>query len=264
MMMKYLKFLTFSLALCGGSAASAATLFTEDFEGLSQGTIVNGYNGITLVDGTTNQNVESGAAPAANGFSVGSNSAQYFDNDTTTGLFNVRMNLASLSFDPTLTTEISFDYYNVDNTQQDYFFVNDGSQAAGIFLNLRSGFNQVRNNDGGTLSAVGSGFLAANEWYRFELTINPVNTATDTFDLRVIRDTGGAGTTIINASGLGFRADISDISLVSWGTNTAAGASGQLSYYDNISIAQVPEPSSYAFFGAIVCLLAVGLRRLRS
>lgn len=109
---------------------------------------------------------------------------------------------------------------------------NSGSQ--GILIGLLTSVGNVQNREsGGFVSAFGSPVsLSLDTWYRYTITINPINGAADTYDLRVQSLESAAFDQ--TATGLVFRNNIADINSFNIFANTGTATTGDVFAIDNL------------------------------
>ena len=260
------------------ASLSAGVILSEDFETLNDDAqLFGGLNTFQSseqanggADWLTGQDYGSGA-PGTGYNGEGGSTAIYFDKSAGSSNLRLRQKFdLSATYDATLAHTVTFDFYSDSGTTQtgDFrLFMDDGSGSLenALDLNFFSALGQVRPSTGPF--SYGSGFTVAgggtqlkkDTWYRYVLTINPLNTATDTFDLTVAES--GVGT-VISATGIAFDTDISDIDRMEFQMFNAGVTAG--AYFDNISISAIPEPGVMApFLGLLTLVLAFHRPRRR-
>ena len=215
-------------------AVQGAVVEDDGFESYAVGDSVAGLNGWTVANATTNQNALVAATNSP--FSGGGQALYYNDNDDTASL-------ANLMLQNTLSKNItegvfSFDY-NLDYAgwKNPTFFIRDETTGKiGVQLVIRDGNILYKNGAGSTVTIVG-GALAYDTWYHFEITVEDVTGAADTFDLRITEEDLGSGTTeIANETGLEFYNDVNTMTRIDFGTWAASGSSGTRFLLDNVRV----------------------------
>lgn len=128
-----------------------------------------------------------------------------------------------------------------------------GGTTTNIGLNNSWNFNSSSDNKDLTLQI--NGDLSTGEWSaRSSLEVN--NDGANTNSLSWTDLTSGSGLTSIT----GFQMKISNGGGV-WGTSSAGGDTGNWVAVDNISLATVPEPSTYALLIGFSAFLFVAIRK---
>lgn len=273
--------LTFAAAAVAFSAsASAQVVFSEGFEGLNDGqqlftSSTLGGTGQTFPGAeVTLKGADYSTTAPANSFGGGDTALYFNDSSTTLGGNLVLREDDSLglaaAYDATKAHTFSFDYYyesptGTENPNMNMnLFIDDGAGSVNDGLNLQifSGIRQVKNNGTKLDDVAGSDFdqLKIDTWYRYDLTINALDTASDTYDLTI---TESGGTVVFDLTGLAFGSDIADIDRIEFQGFAATTATHQ-AYFDNIALTAIPEPGTYALLGGLCALTAVALRRRRS
>lgn len=230
---------------CMMSIGCVSQAAVEDFEGFVAGDSIGGVNGWSVQNASSTQNGT--VAEVESGFSSGSLSLHYVDADTG-GLYDARIKNTLVS---SVTNGVFMFDFRVDNAGLNpSFFLRDTANTLGVLLNFfGSTSGTVRYFDGSSYVNVATNQLSLQTWYRAEITVADVSGSSDTFDLRILQEDGGAGTEIINVSGIAFMTDISEIKLMEFATNAGPGGGGSSFYLDNIyPVQKVPrEPLSDNF-----------------
>ncbi len=256
-------------AIFATSADAQITIFTEGFETQTLGTSTAGTNGSTVDDtnqfaiqnwGTFNntdqQNVSivnTKVSPAASS----TQSAYYRDQDAVSAanmgfqhnfLALNASNPGAASYDASQQLTVSFDMLTDFSSQNPSLFLT-GTGGTGIQLMTRRFDGALMNRASGSNVVIGSGAgnITTNTWYNYTLTINDLTTATDTYDLVVTNL--GTSAVAYSGSGLAFNTNVSDLSVINF-QNTGSTGTGNVEFYvDNISVTQVPEPSTALLLG---------------
>jgi|GEM_PF-5711864 len=142
------------------------------------------------------------------------------------------------------------------------FAGSSGTNAINLHMSGATGIVQV--NQGSGFANLSGMQLVLDDWYRFTLTINPLNATNDTFGLRV--QSLESTTLDLTATGLNFQNDTTSLFTnfrfqfnTGASTNTGQYAVDNVRFTDNAStlvFAVIPEPSA-ALLGGIgmLCLL---------
>jgi hypothetical protein len=203
----------------------------DDFETFGVGDSVVGANGWTNKNTTATQ----GASIAANesAFSSGSMSLRYLDADSG-GTYDPR--IQNVLAESLTQGTFSFDFnMHAGQARNPAFFIRDSYMGTiGLLLNFMDVNGKVRYHNGSGLVNVSETVLSLDTWYRVELIVNDLSGAADTFDIRVLEEDGGAGTEIINVTGLSCSADIASMAMFEFATNSGANQSGADLYLDNV------------------------------
>ena len=212
----------------------------DDFESYAVGDSVAGLNGWTVANATTNQNALVAATNSP--FSGGGQALYYNDNDDTASLGNLML---QNTLSENITEGVfSFDY-NLDYAgwKNPTFFIQDETTGQiGVQLVIRDGNIMYKNGAGSTVTIANSA-LAYDTWYHIEITVADITGTADTFDLRVVKEDLGSGSTeIVNETGLEFYNDIDTMTRIDIGTWTANGGIGTRFHLDNVQV--VPGPLS--------------------
>jgi hypothetical protein len=219
-------------------------VITDGFESYTVGDTVYGSNGWTNKNTTATQ----GGWIAANesAFTSGSASLHYLDADSG-GTFDAR--IQNVLAESLTQGTFSFDFnVHAGGNRNPSFFIRDSYMGTiGLLLNFMDVNGKVRYHNGSALVNVSETVLSLDTWYRVELSVNDLSGAEDTFDILVLEEDSGAGTEIINVSGLSFRANIAGMSNIEFATNAGANQSGADLYLDNVQV--IPEPATLGLLG---------------
>lgn len=214
------------------AATHAATIFTEDFDGLTTASSLDGQGGWTNVGGGNNVTVETD--PGKFGFSgnIGQGGADsQYGHAIPAGLNDT--DIATIAMDLRINNDSAYTYWLLGSS---------------FSLGLEYGNMRIREANGGTQSYDHN--LTGDNTYRMIMTIDPTafsgaGSATVTFAQYTAENTLGAATTAFN--NVELRLDESNRALSDISTSIfRIHNSGQI---DNLTIAQVPEPSSAALLG---------------
>lgn len=237
------------LAVCMAHGA----VLVDGFESYTVGNTVYGSNG--WINKNTSATQGGWVAAKESAFSSGSQSLHFTDTDSANGLYDARVqNSLTQSI---MAGTFSFDVNLVSFSSNPSFFIRDtymGTQ--GVMVLFDNVTKTIKYNPGPGLVAVSTTVLSLDTWYHIEIEVADVSGATDTFNIRVLEENGGAGTEIINESGLGFRNDIASISDFEFATNAGLNTSGANFYLDNVTV--IPEPATLGLLGfSTLCLFLI-------
>lgn len=180
---------------------------------------------------------------------VGDSNGVNLRNQTAADTPRLNRTVATTAGDPFY---IQFDFNSVSQNGNSGFQVWSGA-TLGVNLHM-VGFNvdkpQVNEGSGfGNLDAT----IVEDAWYRYTLTIHPVNTASDTFDLRIqTLENGSLDKTFSN---LGFQNNVAAaLNLIRFHFNTGPNSQAGQYRIDNVLVttdpnelnfAVIPEPQSF-------------------
>lgn len=161
-------------------------------------------------------------------------------------------------YDETVTQYIQFDFKATAIPHNASIEIREGANntgTQGILIGLLANSGNITNREsGGFVNAFGSPVnLSLDTWYRYTITINPINGGADTYDLRVqsIESTAFDQT----ATGLIFRNNIGDINSFNIFANVGSSSTGDVFAVDNVRVVNnagslnfdvIPEPNSLA------------------
>ncbi len=286
--MKWTKIIIAGACVLATVGASYATvLYQEDFQSYanptynfvsaSSGSSTNGWTGTGMLVNQTNSVGGVGSL-----FSSGAPTRSLYVSDTVSNnalnqmLIYSSTNGGATSISNNGNVKISFDF-NIRSNQ------NSASQGLFPMFDLRGGaVTNVPNSWATTMSLMATTnhvftyytngnnavqipgvTVSTANWYRVEIAIGDISTATDYFDLKVweAKPADGynqTGTLVIDLTNLLFRADVSYINGFDFRTITTNQA-GLLYNIDNIKVETIPEPGAMSLLslgaGGLILLL---------
>lgn len=268
-------YLILCAALLCGTTARAAVLFDENFDGspYSNNTAFNdptnpvtGLNKLAHGSWSLN-NAGSGVVSASTSASLSSNRSMALtvsangDRAQAVGSLGAT-GAAATPTNQALTVKFSFNLQDV--SQISYFLLRDTNDINLGYISL--GGNAVRVSFGGVLSSIST--ISSNTWYNIEMTMsaNPGTGGSNTYSVSLFNAdfSSQLGSTLTGAF-----AQASTGGSYRYFTVYDQGYSGQTApfttYFDNISIVTVPEPSAMASLAlGLVGLIMVNRFRRRS
>jgi hypothetical protein len=184
------------------------------------------------------------------------------DNDpASSGLFSPR--LATTAAIPTSNPlQIQFDFKLLTLSENPTFLLMNGG-TAGMLLGLcYPGESQMFWTDS---SNVRHNLLAmvTGSWYRVEIDLDPLNSVTDGWSLRVQRHDGSSVVQDLTFTNLGFRNELAAATEFRWVFNTGPSSGGDM-VLDNVSIVAVPAPAALQAGALLMVIVAATLRRRRA
>lgn len=249
------------------SHLSAQTLFSDNFSsygtpGTAGVNIAPGsplpagstYTGTGLVFNTGTATGTDALAGAAFGGGPTNNFAKAGIGGTAATNTNWVLTDASKALSLNQTINISFNFYAVANTGGISFNIYNQEvggtfatgRGAGVFLNTDTGVVQAY--DGNSIfTPSGSGTFSRGVLQTFSMTIN---FASNTFSYNV--------NGVTNVSPVAFKGTVDDLKSVLVNTSTSSF------YYDNLTIAVVPEPSTAGLALGALALIAIATKVRRS
>ncbi|NOU36289.1 MAG: PEP-CTERM sorting domain-containing protein [Kiritimatiellaceae bacterium] len=266
--MKWIKIIMVGACVLAAVGVSyGGILYQQDFQSYSNGATGfigsgNGWTGTGMTSGQTNSIGGVGSLFTANTPSLRS---LYVNDNITTNPLNQTLiysstNSGATSISNNGNVKISFDFNIRSNGAP-------GSAGVTPTFDLRAGNAWVATlNLGGTTnryfqnfvtnaSSISSVSVSTANWYRIEMTIGDLSTATDTYNLKVWQaaPAGGynqAGTLVVDLTNVAMRVNASYFDGFDFRTQSTNTAS--LYNIDNISVVTIPEPATIGMlvFGA--------------
>lgn len=274
--MRTLKMLLPALALgvMATSAQAAITIpDTRNFEGGTDGTAFN--TGVYNINATSALVEADGSAQSPfhlNGLLTTTETKGVVLNNTSTST-SPQFGADISNYDASATQYVQFDFkaFNISHNAAIQFRAGTGGTGTqGALLHLFSASGSTQNREGASgantfvnLTGLGAGTLSEDVWYRYTLTLNPINTGSDTYDVRV--QTIESTDLDVTNTGLAFRNNIADINSFYFFSNTGPGNTGDNYAVDNVRVVGsagelnfdvIPEPSSLALLAAGGLLVA--------
>ncbi|NOU36800.1 MAG: hypothetical protein HOO88_08525 [Kiritimatiellaceae bacterium] len=220
-----------SLTLFGACAVQGAEPVADGFETYTIGSAIpNGSNGWTNLFVTATQGGKVVATNSA--FGTGSKVLQFKDTDSNNSGNPSVQNKRTQSVTEDV---ISFDFCLNSYLQNPIFHLKSGA-INGISLTLCSTGKYLQYHNGAAFVDLINMTNNLGKWYRVELTVADVTTASDTFNMRILQADGGSGTEIGSWTNLSFRTGVASLDRVEFGMNSTATSTGGDYYLDNIQV----------------------------
>lgn len=206
----------------------------DTLEGVSISNAVSGWYTVNETDDQYTATEVGNTSPFVNSGNM--MALRYVDQDTN-GIYNLQFGCDSLSISSSDSVKITFDYCCTKAGMNPTFFFNDAAGQKGIHISFDSaGTRKIQVHDGSQLIDVSDYEIKSDTWYRFELTVQSLSSAEDTFDLCLTDYNTGI---VVCTNGLPFRNNVSDLDEIKFGTNTSPGGNGHESLYDNLRVVKI-------------------------
>ena len=231
--------------IAGPIAAAPITVVDDDFESptYTAGNSPAGTSGFTVAATSADQTVLVVDNEQSSFGEIGDTQAvRLDDNDNSSTLFSQR-----LENDTPLPTNkdliIQFDY-KLNSLSQNPTFALLGPEGTGIGFGLAypDATHEIYYADGSN-TRIHLDTAVQNQWYRATLHVNRLDSAIDSWDLRLQRHDGSSVVSDQTFTDLDFRLDITEFTRLRWVFNTVPSQHGDL-VVDNMLIQIVPTPAA--------------------